>query len=598
MTGSETVTMATTPETVGSLIFGDTGASAYGWNITGSGAGILTLNNNSSAPTITVDALGNTNVNITSVLSGTDGFIQEGPGTLILGAALTSLSGTVAINQGALELNANDSSANNGLTGITLGNSAGGSASLFIGPATSFVLSTPIQLGTSAVGTLTIGSVGVVHPNFGGAISLNGNNLTIETLDTLTGVLDISGGITGTGNLTFNNAGPTSLLTCETTLINNSGTITLEGTSTGTIDFSAPIGPNVTAINYNSSATPTTISSITVGTGGLTNNNNSTLTPNTGTWGGAGTLTLNCNSSGSFSLGSMKGFSGNIVNSGTGSGSTTMGVLTNASSSVTQDSGTSVLILTAAGNTYGGGTFISAGTLELTNASIPGSGNISIASGGTFDVSGLAASTFTLNSNATVSASGTGTTVGTSAAAINGQLSGFINLSTNPIVLNFNGTQPALYIPQGTLELNGNPFTVNSASPLTNNTYTIVQQASGNITTAGVYPAVTGTAIGAGQTGSISVSGGTVSLTVSSGGAPPPAKLISLVNAAGGLTMIWQGGTNQNCVLLSSTNAALPISQWTPVVGGTNAVGANGLSTNTITFNPAKPDQFFLLSIP
>jgi hypothetical protein len=79
---------------------------------------------------------------------------------------------------------------------------------------------------------------------------------------------------------------------------------------------------------------------------------------------------------------------------------------------------------------------------------------------------------------------------------------------------------------------------------------------------------------------------------------PPQATISSVTQSAGALTMIWQGGTNQNCVLLSSTNATLPLSQWTPVVGGTNSVGANGLSTNIITIDPTKPVQFYLLAIP
>ena len=72
---------------------------------------------------------------------------------------------------------------------------------------------------------------------------------------------------------------------------------------------------------------------------------------------------------------------------------------------------------------------------------------------------------------------------------------------------------PALTVFQGTLSLNGNAFTVNG-SALAVGTYTLVQQASGNIAGSGPY-SVTGTAIGAaGTTVAISVSGGNVILTL------------------------------------------------------------------------------------
>ncbi|MEI6607825.1 MAG: glycine-rich domain-containing protein, partial [Verrucomicrobiota bacterium] len=71
-----------------------------------------------------------------------------------------------------------------------------------------------------------------------------------------------------------------------------------------------------------------------------------------------------------------------------------------------------------------------------------------------------------------------------------------------------------LYVSQGTLSLSGNAFTVNSASPLGIGQYTLVKQASGNITSSGTYPAVTGSAIGFGSTGTITVTGDSVFLNV------------------------------------------------------------------------------------
>jgi hypothetical protein len=88
-----------------------------------------------------------------------------------------------------------------------------------------------------------------------------------------------------------------------------------------------------------------------------------------------------------------------------------------------------------------------------------------------------------------------------------------VNLGSQPITLTYDGSDPALYISQGTLSLNGNTFTVNTASPLAVGSYVIVQQASGNITSAGSY-AVSGTAIDPSRAGSISVVNGTVVLAI------------------------------------------------------------------------------------
>ena len=77
---------------------------------------------------------------------------------------------------------------------------------------------------------------------------------------------------------------------------------------------------------------------------------------------------------------------------------------------------------------------------------------------------------------------------------------------------------------------------------------------------------------------------------------PPPATLGSVGQSGANLRMVWVGGTNQSCVLLSGTNVAQPRSSWTPVA--TNAVGSNGRSTNNIPVSPGDPQRFYLLSIP
>gem|GEM_PF-4599926 len=169
-------------------------------------------------------------------------------------------------------------------------------------------------------------------------------------------------------------------------------------------------------------------------------------------------------------------------------------------------------VLLTAANTFQGPITISAGTLSLgAGGSLNSVPTLSIAAGGTYDVSAI--SSYTLSSGTSLSASGTGTTVGASAAAIKGASGGTVSLGSRPITLTCDGSHPALYISQGTLSLSGNAFTVNSASPLAAGPHLIVQQATGTITSSGSYT-VSGTAIGSGFAGFISVSGANVYLNI------------------------------------------------------------------------------------
>ena len=157
-------------------------------------------------------------------------------------------------------------------------------------------------------------------------------------------------------------------------------------------------------------------------------------------------------------------------------------------------------------NTYTGNTIVSQGTLALgATGSISNTPSISLAAGATFDVSAISA--FALTSSNSLSAAGAA-----SAATINGASGGTVNLGSRPVTLTYDGSHPALTISQGTLQLNGNAFTVNKATPLTAGTYTIVAAGSA-ITSAGTY-SVTGTAIGGGKVGTVSVSGNNVVLTI------------------------------------------------------------------------------------
>ena len=176
------------------------------------------------------------------------------------------------------------------------------------------------------------------------------------------------------------------------------------------------------------------------------------------------------------------------------------GALTGTGSLTKTGSGT----LTLSGvNTYAGATTISAGTLALAGAgAINTTTSLSISAGGTYDVSAI--SPYTLSGSTALIASGS-----TAAATINGASGGTINLGSQPITLNYDGSNPALIIAQGSLSLGGQIITINTPQPLTNGVYTVLTQTAGTIALSGGC-ALGGTA----GTGTITASGGNLQMTI------------------------------------------------------------------------------------
>jgi autotransporter-associated beta strand protein len=183
-------------------------------------------------------------------------------------------------------------------------------------------------------------------------------------------------------------------------------------------------------------------------------------------------------------------------------------------------------VLLGAANTYIGRWSFNSGTNQISNPSALGTGaNVNIAAGATIDLTPLGPIPFN-PTTAALSAAGTGTALGSTAAAIIADPGGTLDLATGskPITLafaptSFSGdtTHPALYVAQGTLSLGGNSFTVNNTSgtPLGAGTYRLIQQASGSIASAGSYAVVvTGSGVAPNGVGAIQVINGEVNLIV------------------------------------------------------------------------------------
>ena len=135
-------------------------------------------------------------------------------------------------------------------------------------------------------------------------------------------------------------------------------------------------------------------------------------------------------------------------------------------------------------NKFSGNVAINAGTLALVaGGALSASSSVSLTAGTTFDVSGLgAAATYSLGSGASLTASGSA-----AASNIKGGAGGTIDLGSRPITLNFDGANPPLVVSQGALSLSGQTITFNSASPLFNGTFNLIQVNSGNFTHSGSY---------------------------------------------------------------------------------------------------------------
>jgi hypothetical protein len=101
---------------------------------------------------------------------------------------------------------------------------------------------------------------------------------------------------------------------------------------------------------------------------------------------------------------------------------------------------------------------------------------------------------------------------------------------------------------------------------------------------------------GYGWTNRLAIDGSIAVVTAATPTAPPAATISSVVKDGGNLVLVWVGGTNTQCPLLTATNLTQPRSTWVAVA--TNSVQANGLSTNVIPINAAEPQRFYLLSIP
>jgi fibronectin-binding autotransporter adhesin len=235
-------------------------------------------------------------------------------------------------------------------------------------------------------------------------------------------------------------------------------------------------------------------------------------------------------------------------------------------------------------NTFTGTVAIKTGTLGLVPGGSLSNATVAISGGGTLDLTQMP-TPYLWPAASTLSGSGSAA----SAAVINSAGSVSLSAST-PVILTYNSTGggAALNV-SGNLSLGGNAFTVNTVNglPLANGTYVLVQ-VSGGITSAGSYPAVTGTAIGAGTQGAISVVGSQVILTVSTATVLPPAS-VTFSRSGSTLTLSWPSD-HLGYILQSNSVNLTNAATWF------NVPGSSSVTNFPVTFAPGSNVFFRLVS--
>ena len=372
--------------TIGNLIFGDTvTSSAANWILATGTSGALTLAG--ADPTITVNPLGSgSNVTISALLAGNDGFTKDGGGILRLTNGSNTISGPVVVSEGILQVaaaslsNATSVALNGGtlVSATSAANAIGGTISFGGGtlqynldPATDysaqFSTAANQQYRINAFTDRTVTFSSNLASEGGSLVKLGAGTLILDAANTFTGTTTVSA-----GTLQLNNA-----LALQNSALNTTASVT---------------GTAARGIALNSVTSPTF--------GGLIGDKDLASLFVTGHYDSVTNLTLN---------------------TGTGANHTYTGVIADGATGMTlTKSGPGRQVLDAA-NTYTGGTIMNAGTLNYSNAAALSTGPITF-TGGSILQAGLAT---TLANNISVENNVIGT-IGTAgfATTLSGAITG------------------------------------------------------------------------------------------------------------------------------------------------------------------------------
>jgi len=284
-------------------------------------------------------------------------------------------------------------------------------------------------------------------------------------------------------------------------------------------------------------------------------------------------------------------------------GNVTVGSQISGSGSLVQ-AGNGVLTLSSA-NTFTGTTFISAGTLALTNAgALVSSTNLNLANGSLFDVSGVAGGEVTIGNGRMISGDGAvkGNFFLTSGATLSPGNHDLGNLTFSNGLTLYAGSKTVIWVSHaaeanssvsvaGALTWGGSLSISNADDPLqAGDTFKLFSAPA----FAGGFSSVALPALTPGlywYTNGLAANG-----TVSVAQEMPP-QFGGVQLAAGGLVFTGSGGvTNGTYFVLATTNLDLPVTNWTRVL--TNQFDGSGNFNFTNTVSPTAPQSFYMLQLP
>jgi autotransporter-associated beta strand protein len=233
------------------------------------------------------------------------------------------------------------------------------------------------------------------------------------------------------------------------------------------------------------------------------------------------------------------------------------------------------------------------GTSVRLDASGRTDGTLTLAAGQTLAGIGAITGTLTVSPNAVLSPAGTNSTIGSTNLIGTILASGNINLAGTTIIkLNGSGINDLVQA-NGNIHFGGtlNLANVSGAPLAAGNTFHIFSAASySGSFTGGIVPATPGPGLAWDTT---QLNAGTINVIT---GASQP--VLNGATVSGGNFIF--GGSNgpagSNYVVLTTTNIATPLTNWTPVL--TNTFDINGAFHVTNPIAPAASKGFFLLKVP
>jgi autotransporter-associated beta strand protein len=319
----------------------------------------------------------------TNAITGAGGVVQKGPGALTL-TGPNAYSGTTAVSGGTLFVNAPGALSGSGTVSVAAGAALGGSGTL-AGPVAAAAGATLLPGGSNTVGTLTLSNAGA------DALTLNGCALLAD-LSNIAGACDrlaVAGGLVLNGANTIALAFPSG--------VPPAGTYTLmtyaSRSGDGTLALNAYY-PNATLAVTESSVTLTvTGPGITYlkwkgGASGIwdTSTANWQLNGADATYAEGDSVLFDDTAAANFTVGAAGAVTPASVTFNAATNYTLSASVAGASTPVIKmGAGTATL---SGANTYGGGTFLTAGTLTVSSsANLPSAGPLTFG-GGTLQILG------------------------------------------------------------------------------------------------------------------------------------------------------------------------------------------------------------------